>query len=288
MPPTGIQVNRTASGVVLPPAVSNEIWQTVQNSSVITQVSRRIPITGPGVTIPMITGDAVADWVAETGEKPISRPALSNKTVTPYKLALIVPFSDEFRRDLATLYSALIARLPNAIAKKFDQTVLGYSPSPGSGFDTLAGITEIPFNGVASVAAAAESVSLVEDAEISHTLSSTQMDFVLAEQLDSEGRPLFPSNDAIYNRFGGSVVRNKHIYDATAPTIGFVGDFSGNSVWGAVGGISVSMSDQATINDGGSPLNLWQRNMFAIRVEATMSFGLRDADAFVRYTGADS
>lgn len=286
-----IQVNRNASGVVLPPAVSSEIWQNVQNASVITQVASRIPITGAGVTIPMITGDASADWVAETDEKKVDRPTLSNKTVTPYKLALIVPFSNEFRRDLPTLYNALKARLPNAIARKYDQTVLGYSASPGTGFDTLAGCQEQILDGtntVQDIAAAAELVAGVEDAGISATLVSTQMDFVLANQVDTEGRPLFPSNDAVFSRFGGSVVRNKHVYNATKPTLGFTGDFANFAFWGAVGGIEVSMSDQATINDGTTLLNLWQRNMFAVRVEATMAFGVRDLDAFVRYVGVGS
>lgn len=280
----GIQLNRTASGVVLPAQVSSEIWQGVQHSSVIQQVSRRIPITGAGITVPIITGDAVADWVAETDEKPVSRPTLSNKTVTPYKLALIVPFSNEFRRDLPTLYSALVDRLPNAIAKKYDSTCLGFSASPGTGFDTLQTARVQEFNGVEGVAAAAAAIATgAEDASISHTLATVQSDMVLGRQVDSEGRPLFDNPDTVYNRFGGSTVRNQHVYNSTTPTVGFAGDFSGNSVWGAVGGIEVSLSDQATIKDGGTTLNLWQRNMFALRVEATLAFGVRDMDAFVRY-----
>lgn len=291
----GIQVNRTLSGVVLPQTLSSSIWQTVQEASVITKLAQRIDMPGTGVTVPLITGDAVADWVAETAEKPVSRPTVGNKTIQPYKLALIVPFSEEFRRDLPTMYRALVRRLPNAIARKFDETVLGYDSSPGSGFDTLAGITEVELTGAADVTTAAEHVTGVEDASINGTALSAQAEFVFASLTDSEGRFLFPDTGAVFNKFGGSVVQSKHVYDAASGTIGVTGDWS-RAYWGQVEGISISFSDQATINDSGTAIHLWQRNMVAVRVECEMGFALRDAVAgntaadypFVRYTSEGS
>lgn len=292
---TGIQVNRTLSGVVLPQTLSSSIWQTVQEQSVVTQLAQRIDLPGTGVTVPLITGDAVADWVAETAEKPVSRPTVGNKTITPYKLALIVPFSEEFRRDLPTMYRALVRRLPNAIARKFDETVLGYDSSPGSGFDTLDNITEVELTGAADVTTAAQAVTAVEDAAVTGTALSAQADFVFASLTDSEGRFLFPDVDAVFNKYGGSAVRSKHVYDAASGTLGITGDWS-RAYWGQVEGISISFSDQATINDSGTSINLWQRNMVAVRVECEMGFALRDAVGatdptdypFVRYIAESS
>jgi hypothetical protein len=48
----------------------------------------------------------------------------------------------------------------------------------------------------------------------------------------------------------------------------------------------VSVSDQATLDDGGTQLNLWQRNMFAVRCEMEVGFRVRDTDRFVRLTDA--
>ena len=48
----------------------------------------------------------------------------------------------------------------------------------------------------------------------------------------------------------------------------------------------MSVSDQATINDGGTQLNLWQRNMFAIRAEIEVGFRVRDLAHFVKLTDA--
>ena len=95
----------------------------------------------------VITGDAQASWVAETAEKPVSRATLSQKTMTPYKLAVIEPFSDEFRRDLPGLYRELVRRLPFALGKQFDATVYGVTAVPGSNFDSLASAPQVTVDG---------------------------------------------------------------------------------------------------------------------------------------------
>ena len=115
----GISTNRT--NISLPTEVSSEIIQKTRESSAIMQLARQVVLPGRGLSIPVITSDPEANWVAETGKKPVSNPGLSTKTMTPYKLAVIVPFSDEFARDARGLYDALVERLPDALAKKFDR-----------------------------------------------------------------------------------------------------------------------------------------------------------------------
>ena len=119
-----IDMNRTTS-ISLPGAVSSEIWQKTQEGSAVMRLARKIELPGLGVTIPVITGDPEAGWVGETEKKPVKRGTLATKQMTPYTLAVIVPFSNQFKRDLPNLYDALIQRLPLALGKKFDQTVFG-------------------------------------------------------------------------------------------------------------------------------------------------------------------
>ena len=133
----------TNAADLLPKEISAEIWSDAQEQSAVMQLATPIRVPGSGLTIPIITGDATADWVAETGKKPVSRATLGKKVLTPYKLAVIETFSDEFRRDLPGVYAELRRRLPGAIAKKFDSTVFG-TTAPGSGFDTLGGATAVP------------------------------------------------------------------------------------------------------------------------------------------------
>src|SRR5690606_15745341 len=138
-----VDISRATTGVYLPPAVSGEIWGETQDASAVMQLARRITLPGGGGSIPIITGDAEAGWVGETEEKPVSRATLANKQITAYKLAVIEPFSNEFRRDLPGLYAELVRRLPAALGKKFDQTVLGTTAAPGSNFDKLTAATSV-------------------------------------------------------------------------------------------------------------------------------------------------
>ena len=137
---SGIPTNRT--NIDLPNDVSSEILQKTIGSSVVMRLARQIALPGRGTQIPVITGDPAASWVSETGAKPVSNPSLSKKIMQAHKLAVIVPFSNEFRRDASALYDALIARLPGALAKEFDKTVF-FGPASGSlaNFDNFSAVT---------------------------------------------------------------------------------------------------------------------------------------------------
>ena len=78
------------------------------------RLAQRIDLPGSGLVIPVITGDPVADFVAETAEKPVSEATLSSKNMKGYKIAVIELFSNEFRRDLPRVYEELVRRLLTA------------------------------------------------------------------------------------------------------------------------------------------------------------------------------
>src|SRR5690606_23173049 len=128
-----VDISRQTTGVALPSELSAEIWGNAVEASLVMSTARRIEMPGTGITVQSITGEPVAGWVAETGAKPVSRHTLASKAITPHKLAVIEPFSDEFRRDLPGLYSELARRLPYSLAKKFDETVF----SDGTGYSSL-------------------------------------------------------------------------------------------------------------------------------------------------------
>ena len=304
----GVDINRSTSGVVLPKEVSSEIWATTQEASAVMQLARQITLPGPGVTIPIITGDAEADWVSETDEKPVSRSTFGSKDITPYKLAVIEPFSNEFRRDLPALYAEVARRAPGAIAKKFDATVFG-SSAPGSNFDTLGGATAValgPGSGVTKNTYAGLVEAYTDVANADGTLSgwalSSQAKGLLLGQVDTTGRPLLldsiQGGSAVPQLLGEPVSYSRGVYAAGSPaTIGFAGDWQ-SAVWGTVEGIKIDISNQASITDGtitvntsGSDtveipnvINLWQRNMFALLIEVEIGFRVRDLARFVKLT----
>lgn len=297
----------TNAADLLPREISSEIWADAQEQSAVMQLATPIRVPGSGLTIPIITGDATADWVAETDPKPVSRATLGKKVLTPYKLAVIETFSDEFRRDLPGVYAELRRRLPGAIAKKFDSTVFG-TTAPGSGFDTLGGATAVPIGPHATDVKKNTYSGLVKAytdiAAAGGTLDgwalSSQAKGLLLGQVDSTGRPLLFSDiqagSPVGSLLGERVYYTQGVNNGT--TIGFAGDWS-SSYYGTVEGIKVDISNQASITDGtvtvGSGetaveipnvINLWQQNMFAVLVEVEIGFVARDVDRFRKITNA--
>ena len=98
-----VDVNRGTAGIELTPEQSQEIWSAAEYSSAVMQLATPTYLPGSGVSVPIITGEPEAEWVDETDEKPVSRPTFGDKIMTPYTAAVIVPFSNQFRRDKARL-----------------------------------------------------------------------------------------------------------------------------------------------------------------------------------------
>ena len=286
-----VDINRGTTGIQLPKELSAEIWANAQEESAVMRLAQQIALPGSGITIPVVTGDPAADWTAETAEKPVSESTFGFKQMTPYKIAVIELFSMEFRRDLPALYAELVRRLPASIGKKFDETVFG-GTAPGSNFDVLSGSTAVAIGGTGTygkLVTALETIAAT-DAELTGWVISPQAEALLLKATDGNNRPLFipNANDdrAIANLLGARVERSRRVYKAGTPNvIGFAGDWA-QARYGIVDGINLAISEEATVNTGTELVNTWQRNMFAVRVEAEMGFVVKDAAAFVKLTDA--
>lgn len=279
---SGINTNRT--NITLPTEVSAEIMQKTQEQSAVMALARKIALPGRGLTIPVITGDPEASWVDETAIKPVSNPSLSTKIIQGYKLAVIVPFSDEFRRDMAGLYDALVARLPLALAQKFDATVF-HGAAPGSNFDTLASVTAQTISGngnsVYKALVAADTAIATAGGLCNGFAISAQGKGELLTAVDSTGRPLFVNSvaeGAVPRILGNPVAYSKAAYkdgtsgqNATPDVLGFAGDWT-QAVYGVVEGVKIDMSDTATLTINNALTSLWERNMFAVRAEIEIGF----------------
>lgn len=270
----GIQTNRT--NIQLPPDVSNEILAKTQEASAVMQLARQIALPGRGVEIPVVLSDPEAAWVGETDEKPVSNPGLDTKVMTAYKLAVIVPFSNEFRRDASALYDALVGRLPAALGTKFDQTVAGAVAAPGSNFDSLGSATAqaLGTDEYAALVAAYTDIA-THGGELNGFIFSPQGKGKLLGAVDKDGRPLFINNaaeGAVPVVLGARTYSSQGAYVAGSPaTLGFAGDWT-KAVYGTVEGVQIGYSEDATLVSGETTINLFQRNMFAVRAEIEIGF----------------
>ena len=271
---SGVSTNR--SDITLPVAVSREIMQKAQEASAVMKLARQITLPGNGAAIQVITSDPEASWVGETAAKPISNPGLATKIMRGYTLAVIVPFSNQFRRDAAALYDALIERLPAALGKKFDDTVF-HGTAPGSDFDTFANVTaqSLASDVYDGLVAADTDIALHGGVTNGYVISAQGRGILLGAK-DGNDRPLFINNTsegAIPMILGARTELSKAAFKSGSPSVvGYAGDWS-QALYGIVEGVKINYSADATLEDGeGNTINLFQQNMFAVRAEIEVGF----------------
>lgn len=280
------------TSATLPKDLSDEIFANVQDQSAIMQLATPIELPGRGMTIPVVTGDPEASFTAEGEEAKVSNTSLGVKEMKPYKLTVIELFSNEFKDNYEAIFAELQNRLPGAIGRKVDATIM-YGTAPGTGFDTLADAESVdlsvkPYDGFVD---ALEKVSNA-NGDLNGWVLSPKARTLLLKAKDSQQRPLFITNPAVEGKDGDSSVLaipslfSRAAYQAkvaskTPELVGVGGDWTG-ARFGLVKDITVSMADQATINAGGTAMNLYQRDMFALKCTFMFGFVARDKAQFVR------
>ena len=298
--PTYQDISRQTSNVALPADVAQEIWGKAVDGSAFMQLARRINIPGTGTTVQTITGEPTANWVAETNAKLVSTHTFGKHPITPYKLAVIEAFSSEFLRDKKGLYDECVRRLPAALGKKFDSTIMG-TTAPGTGFDVLGtGVSKVSILAGQNATTYDQFVAVdgaisAADGIMNAIALAPQGKSIVLGATDQVSRPLFTAgvgSNTVGTILGADVAIAKGVYVAGAATgsvpavVGVAGDFSG-VVWGSVEGVQMAVSDQASLVDGsGNTIHLWQDNMVAIRFEIEVAFAAMDKSQIVLLTGA--
>ena len=269
---TGVEINR--SNITLPADVSAEILAKTQTDSAVIKLARKVALPGRGAAIQTITSDPEAAWVGETEGKPVSRPGLATAMMQPYKLAVIVPFSNEFRRDADFLYEALVDRLPLALATKFDNTVVG-SSAPGANFTVFGSCAtaEIGTNAYSGLVGANADIAAA-GGDMNGIALAPAGKAALLGAVDLQGRPIFinsAAEGAVPYVLGAPTVISKGVADPANDIVGIAGDWT-QAMYGTVEGVKIDFADQATLADGDDLINLFQQNMFAVRAEIELGF----------------
>jgi HK97 family phage major capsid protein len=284
--------------MALPSDISNEIMQKTQESSAIMRLAHHIALPGRGVTIPVITGDPTAAWVAETAAKPVPNGTPGTKLMQAFKIAVIETFSKEFVRDIPALYDALVQRLPGALAGVFDSTIIGATQAPSAtNFDTFASCTAQSIlnanNGTYLGLVAADADIAAHGGVMNGLALGAQARALLLTATDTTNRPLFlaSANDGVVDKvLGVPTYFNKNLYKAGASSgsvpaiVGIAGDWS-QAMYGTVAGVEIAVTDTATLTSGNTTINLWQQNMIAVRAEIEVGFRA-DTSCFNLLTGA--
>lgn len=286
-----VDINRGTSGVVLPAEVSGEIWQKIQDASVVMGLARRVPLSGAGTIYREILTDSQPQFVGETERKPVSNPTVGSKTLKAHKIAVVQTYSDEFRRDLPGLFNALVSRLPGALARTFDLAALHGIGAPTADFDTLAGadVVSIHNTTAGSVDAYAGFLNaLAAVPDLNAWALSPMGEVVALSNRDTNGgailNPNVLTNGSVGSVLGRPVFRSAHAQQGDI--VGLAGDWS-KAIWGQVEGVSIDISDNPVYDSDGELITAgWQDNMIGVRAEIHVGF-IADEGSFVRLSNAE-
>lgn len=278
-----------SAGIEMPLEVSNEIWSKVQEESAIMRLATPIDLPSNGLQIDMISGDPEAFWVDnDTDEVQVSTPSATNKKMAGYTMAVIVPFSNKFAEDKARLYDEMVARVPLAMAGKFDGTCMGKYDKPGELFDqfTVCPAVDIATDPWAGLVAA-DTMIAEQNAVLNGYAYSPKMRSILLNAKDGDNRPLFVNgvaSEAVPMLLGSPTYMNRNLYvEGTPNTLGVAGDWT-SARYGFVRNMRITPATQATLNIGGEQVNLFQRRMFALMFEFEIGFRFKYENDFVRLT----
>ena len=290
----------------LPRQTVTEMFDRVSQDSAILRVAGTTPMSITGNTFITPVGDVVAGVVNEGGAKPVTKGGVAIKKSDPVKVAAIMYWSTEARKaNPGNMISYFKKEMAQAIRKAVDMAVI-YGKDSATG-NTIAGAEYIMQSsntfelGTATQKQGGLYKDIIDGAAAvsrkNHTfdgfIADESLKFSLAAATDLQGRPMqgptFDLSQNFGNLLGFPVAYSKNVSgnvgaipDTGVRAIG--GNFADNIKFGFVDEISFKTTDQASINDGGVQVDLWQNNLEAVLVEATFAWAFSEPDAFAIYT----
>lgn len=291
------------------------IFERAARISVAQRLAQEVPLGGRGVTVPVVTGKLTAGWVTEGGEKPKSKGTLALKNMDPKKLSVIAVVSAEVVRANPGNYMNVIRnQVAEAFAIGFDRAAFhdqGPDGTAGAGpFSTyIDQTTKAVELGTASQATGGVykdfvnglSLLVADGKRLTGFALDNVVEPVILGAVDLNGRPIFvdsPLDQTTQAMFDATAIQpaqpgrligrpswmNEGVAtpDLTS-VVGYGGDFR-QAAWGVVGGISYSVSTEATVTINGTLVSLWENNLVAVMAEAEYGWLVNDTAAFVKFT----
>jgi HK97 family phage major capsid protein/HK97 family phage prohead protease len=263
----------------------------------------------PGVrTVPfrtrLVTGTSGGEgyWVGEGQAKPLTKFDFAGTTLEPLKVANIAVVSMELLRDSSPSAEAIVRdELAKALAARLDIDFLDPGKLPVAGVSPASvsfGVVPIQSSGTDADAVRCDLAALLQSYAAANNpptsgviVMSTNIAIALMGMRNALGQREFPDitmGGGILEGF--PVLTSQHLANFGDSTGEFVFMVNASDIFvGDEGGVSVDMSDQASVqmdNDPAEPtiastvlVSLWQRNLVGFRAERTINWAKRRASA---------
>lgn len=299
-----------SSSVLLPQPVAEEIIPILYPAATFLQGNpRRVQLTGGTYRQARGVGSATAAYVGEGAKKPVGAPTFDDIDMRSHKLAGIVYMTNEFAKWTIGRGEAYVrSDLQRVMGLKMDSAMYfgtGSGATP-TGIFNQAGITVLDGSGttlfannrapnlgeldrVASRMILAMTGANIARSETWRWTMGYRFQQYLADMRDGNGNAIYPGvDDPVNPRWKGIriLVSNQFAENSGANTdegdLGLV-DFN-HVLFAEEEGMTMKTSTEATIDDGGQLVLLWQQNMSAILCEMQHDVTLDQPKAAVRLT----
>lgn len=295
--PDNVLLADAVNGSVPTETATEMVGEIVQNSAVM-QLAKAENMTTMKKKISYLAEGPGAYWVGEGERIQTSKPQWLEAEMEAKKLAVIIPVSKEFLKwKLPAFFQEIRPMVAEAFYTKFDQAALFGTTSPyAAGHNILAAATT---SGNAVALDDAEALygqlngilGLVEDNEIDPdgiaTVRSMKQKF--RGELDNTGRPIYVKGDgtAPDDILGLPIAYvNGKSFDKTK-AVAFTGDWD-YARFGVLEDFEYAISEDATLStitgSDGEVVNLFERDMIALRVTMHVAFMVLKDEAFAALT----
>jgi HK97 family phage major capsid protein/HK97 family phage prohead protease len=249
-------------------------------------------------------------WVGEGNAKPLTKFDFTGTTLDPLKVANIAVITMELLRDSSPSAEAIVRdQLAAALAARLDIDFVDPAKVAVSGVSPASitnGVTPIASSGDDADAVRCDLQALLQsyaDANNPPTtgviIMSASKAIALMSMRNALGAREFPDMNMGGGFLEGFPVITSQYLSGFADTAGeYVFMINASDIWFAdEGGVSVDMSDQASLQFDSAPDNpttastvmvsLWQRNLVAFRAERTINWAKRRSTAVAVLSGVN-
>lgn len=289
--PPNVLLSTATTGTV-PTETGESIIEEVMAQSAVMQLAQFEEMEAPRKEFSYLAGGIGAYWVSETERIRTSRPTWVNAVMEAHKLGVIIPVSKEFLNyTVGDFFDAIRPTIAQAFYTKFDQAALFGIDTPyvqsiiGSATNAGNVVTEIA--GESMYAQLNGLLGLIEDNELDPNgfATTTSLRQRIRGEVDTTGRPIFndPRGGATADILGLPIAYvNGAAFDRTQATI-LAADWD-YARYGVLQDIEYRISQDAQlstiVDELGNPVNLFERDMFALRATAHFAFMVLRDEAF--------
>ncbi len=282
----------------IPTETAELVLKEFLTSSVVTQLAKHEPMTKPKKKFTYLAEGPGAYWVGEGQRIQTSKATWLTAEMEAKKLGVILPVSKEFLRYTVTdFFNEIRPAIAEAFYTKFDQAALFGNDSPYAPGTSVWERIQVSGNIVEYgtnpnlYLDLNDVLALVEDGDNDPNGFTTIKKFRkdLRGAVDDRNLPIFndPGQGAAANLLGlpvGYADGKSWDYDKA---LVLAGDWD-FARYGILQNIEYAISEDATLttiqDDNGNPINLFERDMFALRATMHVAFMTLKDDAFAALT----